>query len=129
MVPAGNKAKRLSVVNHTTKTIHHHQSHLCTKFARATINALEELAGLLGPGGVTFYSQDDKDKVSIGLATTSNQAPLLIHMKYKVTLPDHNYVITPHHKLTPSVIGDMRLREKDLSGDAVTYSCPMYCSI
>ena len=26
MVPAGNKAKRLSSVNHTTKTIHHHQT-------------------------------------------------------------------------------------------------------
>ena len=25
MVPAGNKAKRLSLVDHTTKTIHHHQ--------------------------------------------------------------------------------------------------------
>ena len=24
MVPAGNKAKRLSSVNHTTRTIHHH---------------------------------------------------------------------------------------------------------
>ena len=24
MVPAGNKAKRLSSVNHTTKAIHHH---------------------------------------------------------------------------------------------------------
>ena len=24
MVPAGNKAKRLSSVSHTTKTIHHH---------------------------------------------------------------------------------------------------------
>ena len=24
MVPAGNKAKRLSSVNYTTKTIHHH---------------------------------------------------------------------------------------------------------
>ena len=28
MVPAGNKAKRLSSVNHTTKTIHHHYHHL-----------------------------------------------------------------------------------------------------
>ena len=27
MVPAGNKAKRLSLVNHTTKTIHHHHHH------------------------------------------------------------------------------------------------------
>ena len=27
MVPAGNKAKRISSVNHTTKTIHHHHHH------------------------------------------------------------------------------------------------------
>ena len=27
MVPAGNKAKRLWSVNHTTKTIHHHHHH------------------------------------------------------------------------------------------------------
>ena len=28
MVPAGNKAKRLSSANHTTKPIHHHHHHL-----------------------------------------------------------------------------------------------------
>ena len=28
MVPAGNKANRLSLVNHTTKTIHHHHKHV-----------------------------------------------------------------------------------------------------
>ena len=27
MVPAGNKGERLSLVNHTTKTIHHHHHH------------------------------------------------------------------------------------------------------
>ena len=32
MVPAGNKAKHLSSVNHTTKTIHRHSSiHECTR--------------------------------------------------------------------------------------------------
>ena len=29
MVPAGNKAKCLSLVNHTTKTIHHHHQWFC----------------------------------------------------------------------------------------------------
>ena len=29
MAPAGNKAKRLSLVNHTTKTIHHVYHHVC----------------------------------------------------------------------------------------------------
>ena len=34
MVPAGNKAKRLSSVNHTTKTIHHHHHHQRTLVLR-----------------------------------------------------------------------------------------------
>ena len=44
-----------------------HQSHPHTKFAGATINTLEELDGLLGPGDVNFHSQDDKTKVTTGL--------------------------------------------------------------
>lgn len=74
-----------------------HQSHPSTKFAKATINALEELAGLLGPGEVTFHSQDDKAKIPIELTAASKQASLLMHMDYKVTLPDHDYTIPPQH--------------------------------
>ena len=52
MVPAGNKAKRLSSVNHTTKTIHHHtldlwihvlNDHFCQNnmfFSTTTLNRL-----------------------------------------------------------------------------------------
>ena len=61
-----------------------HQGHPCTKFARAIINTLEDLAGLHGLGDFTFRSQDDKTKVPIGLTAASNQAPLLMHLKYKV---------------------------------------------
>ena len=32
-----------------------HQNHPCTNFAKVTINALEELAGLLDPSEVTFH--------------------------------------------------------------------------
>ena len=39
-----------------------HQRYPSIKFGKATINALEELAGLLGPGEVTFHSQDNKAK-------------------------------------------------------------------
>ena len=49
-------------------------------------------------------------------------------MEYKVTLPDQDYIIAPQHKLTLSIIGDMRVHEKDFSGDAVTYSGPTYCA-
>ena len=35
MTPAGNKAKRLSSANHTTRTIHHHHHQTKTKSSSA----------------------------------------------------------------------------------------------
>ena len=106
-----------------------HQNHPCTNFAKATINALEELAGLLCPREVTFHSQDDKAKVPIEITAASKQAPLVMHMEYNVTLPDHDYAVASQHKLIPSVIGDMQVRENDFFEDAVTYCGPTYCAI
>ena len=57
-----------------------HQSYLCTKFARDTINALEELAGPLGPADVTFHFRDDTAKLPIALTIVSKEAPFLMHM-------------------------------------------------
>ena len=78
---------------------------------------------------MTFHSEDDKAKVSIGITAASKQAPLLMHIEYKVILPDHDYVVASQHKLIPSVIGDIQVRENDFSGDIVTYSGPKYCAI
>ena len=69
-----------------------------------------ELAGLLGPEEVSFVSQDDKSKVPIGLTAANKHAPLHIHLDYLVTLPDHDYVIAPQHKLI-SVIGAMEIKK------------------
>ena len=70
----GNKEEKGHVTTAPVKLISaknwKYQSHPYTKFARATINALEELAGILGPGDVTFHSQDDKAKVSVGFTAT-----------------------------------------------------------
>ena len=106
-----------------------HKNHPCTNFAKATTNALEELAGLLGPREVAFHSQDGKAKVLIEITAASMQAPLLMDMEYKVILSDHDSVAASQHKLIPSVIADMQLRENDFSGDAVTYTGPTYCAI
>ena len=45
------------------------------------------------------------------------------------SLPNHDHVMAPQHKLIPSVILDMCAQEKDSSGNAVTYSVPTYCAI
>ena len=51
MVPAGNKAKSLSPVNHTTKTIHLHHHHLVQNLIRTAyknnIIQIKILSGVL----------------------------------------------------------------------------------
>ena len=93
-----------------------------TRFAKATINAMKEVAGISGPQQVTFHAQDDKAKVGIGLPASKKQASILMHMEYQVQLPDHDYVVAPMHKLIPSVIADMEVKEKMFSKEAVGYT-------
>ena len=85
---------------------------------------MKELIELLGPGDITFYFKDNKAKVLMGLKGVSKQSPLLMHIDYKVTLPDQVCVIVAQYKLISSVVGDMRVRKKDFSGDFVTNSRP-----
>ena len=98
-------------------------------FAKATINYLEELAGILSPNEVIFHSQDDKAKVPLGITAAKKQSPMVMHMEYKVSLPDHDFVVAAGHKLVPSVIGDMIVKKKCFSGDAVTDSGATYVAV
>ncbi len=50
---------------------------------------------------VFFLSQDDKCKVPIGLPAAKLQAPMLMHLDYRVRLPDHDWTVAPRHQLTP----------------------------
>ena len=52
-----------------------------------------------------------------------------MQLEYKVQLPDHDYVISAGHKLIPSVIGNMEITPRKLSGEAVTYSGATYIAI
>lgn len=53
-----------------------------------------------------------------------------MHIKYQVTLLDHDFVVDFKHKLIPSVMGDMKVvGSKDLTNDAVSYSGPAYIAI
>ena len=107
-----------------------HASHVSTKFARSSIKALEEIATILGPEEVVFHSMDDKAKVPIGITAAEKQTPLLMHMEYQVTLPDHDFVVGSRHKLISSVVGDMKVvKSKHLTNDGVTYSGATYIAI
>ena len=86
---------------------------------------------MLGPKKTAFISQDDKPRIPIGITAANKQAPLLMHVEYKVTLPDHDWVVAHHHKLIPSVYAGILIREGKLYGSSscVSYSELTYISI
>ena len=52
-----------------------------------------------------------------------------MHTDYKVTLPDHDFVVAKAHKLIPSVIAACKIEENALNRCGVTYSGPTYVAI
>ena len=80
----GKKHVRIAPVNLLRSQNSKHNNHIGTMFAGSTIRRLEEIAGFLGPEEVIFHSQDDKAKVPIGLTAANKQAPLVMHVEYKV---------------------------------------------
>jgi len=68
--------------------------------------------------------------VPIGITAANKQAPLLMHLDYKVTLPDHDWVVAGDHKLIPSVYAGINIKPAEIeSRSAVTYSGPTYIAV
>lgn len=81
-----------------------HAKHVDTAFCCATINRLEQLASLIGTKYACLMSQNDKVRVPIGLSAANKQSPLLMHVEYKISLVDHDWVVAARQKLIPSVV-------------------------
>lgn len=103
-----------------------HSSHVSVIFTSSTIQHLEDKAGFLGSEEVTFNSLGNKSKIPSRLTALHTQASLVMHIEYKVKISNHDIIIAKQHKLVPSVVGDMKVKAKPLSFDAVTYSGPIY---
>ncbi|CAF1291047.1 unnamed protein product [Rotaria sordida] len=102
-----------------------HGKHEDGHFATATIRYMKDLASIFGNDCVFYLSQDDKCKVPLGLPAAKVQAPMLMHLDYRVRLPDHDWTVAPRHQLTPSVYAACFLSEE---GD-LGYSGPTYVAI
>ena len=76
-----------------------------------------EVEKLFAFRAVLFILNKNKVKVPLVLAPTTLPAPILMHLEYKVRLPDLNIVMGTPHKLIPSVYG---VCDINLNGE-VTY--------
>ena len=79
-------------------------------FAKSFIDGMSEVCKLFGPKAALFMSNDDKARIPLGLTAANLQAPLLMHMEYKVRLTNHDFVIGPQHKLIPAVYGICKVK-------------------
>lgn len=108
----------------------HHKNHIDRNFCTTSIRYVESLSSILGPKQVCFSSQDDKARVPIGLKAAQKQAHILMHLEYRVRLPDHDWVIAERHKLIPSVYAGIVIKNQALGNpEDVTYSGPTYIAI
>ena len=74
-------------------------------FAESVIDDMFTIANMFGPEAATFLSNDNKARIPLGLADSILQTPILMHLEYKVALPNHSFVVAPTHKLIESVYG------------------------
>ena len=93
--------------------------------AMASVKCARDLAQLFGEEHVFFLSQDDKARVPIGLPISKKQDVMLMHLDYKVSLPDHDFLIGANHKLIPSVYACCQKK----SDGSIGYSGPTYVAI
>lgn len=107
-----------------------HKCHPDEKFCKTSIRFLESVASLLGPKQICFISQDDKARVPLGLAAANKQAPIVMHLQYRVRLPDHDWVVGSKHKLIPSVYAGITVDSNGFGNPAsVSYSGPTYIAV
>ncbi|CAF4327668.1 unnamed protein product, partial [Rotaria magnacalcarata] len=102
-----------------------HGKHADGHFATATIRYAKDLASVFGNNCVLYLSQDDKCKVPVGLPAARVQASMLMHLDYRISLPDHDWIVAPRHQLIPSVYAACLLSN---DGD-LGYSGPTYIAI
>ncbi|GBP77771.1 hypothetical protein EVAR_98464_1 [Eumeta japonica] len=98
---------------------------------RALLTLADDDVGMKnGPQQVCLISQDDKTQVRLGISAPNKQAPILMQVEYRVTLPDHDWVIAERHKLIPSVYAGIIIQPNgEGRPDAVSYSGPTYVAI
>ena len=85
---------------------------------------------MLGPHENCLLSQDDKARVPIGTTAANKQAPIMMHLEYRVRLPDHDWVVAERHKFFTSVYASVSIPNGCVGDPEITgYSGPTYVAI
>ena len=62
-------------------------------YAKSIQDDMQTLESLFGHEAILYLSNDDKARVGIGITAANKQANMVMNVKYKVRLLDHDFVI------------------------------------
>ena len=65
----------------------------------------------VGPKAAAAFCVDDKASVHIGVTAAKKQGQMLMNMRVRVRLPDHDFNVGARHLLVPSVSAINRINE------------------
>ena len=66
--------------------------HVNADFAFAMKRQTSDIVSLFGSDNIFVLSVVDKAKAPIAVTAVAKQAPLIMHVSYKIGLPDHDFV-------------------------------------
>lgn len=73
---------------------------------------------------------DFQARVPIGGTAANEETAIVMHLEYRIRLPDHDWVLAQRHRLIPSVYALIKIyTEKFSDPRAVTYSEPTFITI
>ena len=73
-------------------------------FAAESFKAVDDIARFLGSGAAVYISQDDKSSVPLGVVAAKRQSAILMNMRVRLRLPDHDFKVGSRHLLTPVIL-------------------------
>ena len=85
------------------------KKHPDRQYAAESYNSVKDLVTIIGPKAAFFLSQDDKASVHIGKTAAKEQSHMLMNMRVRVRLPDHDFSVGSRHLLCPSVIAECKV--------------------
>ena len=91
-------------------------------FCFSLANDLNFIASILGSEETIFISPDDKAIVKLGIIAAKLQTAMVMHLSYRVRLPNHDYIVASKHHLIPLVYAFLSVDDKAF-GQPSAVSC------
>ena len=101
------------------------KGHSDRAFASESFKGVDKIAGHIGSHACLYVSRDDKSSVPLGVIAAKRQSSILMNLKARVRLPDHDFKVGSKHLLVPSVSAVCEIDPKS----GVTYSGHTYIAI